>query len=174
MQYVILGIPVGKPELMVVEDSMECLETMLSVVRTFGNDLPAACHTTCQEAWGCLDIFISKYGSEYEASDRVTRLIRNGFTFFGSTALPVASAIISTMTSSFETTGNPGYVWIIGKIISEFGNEEDPNLRGAFKESYDRVSAKVLSLLQDKSPAAIPDGKNDLLEKDPFIDGHSC
>lgn len=159
-------------ELTAVEDSMECLETMLSVVRTFGDDLPEACQTACQEAWSCLDIFISKYGSEYEASDRVTRLIRHGFTFFGPAALPVASAVISRMTSSFETTGNPGYVWIIGKIVSEFGNDEDPSLRGAFKESYDRVSAKVLLLLQEKSSAAIPDGKQELLENNAFIDLH--
>lgn len=151
-----------------VEDSLECLETMLSVVRTFGSDLPAVCETTCQEAWSCLDLFITKYGSEYDASDRVTRLIRYGFTFFGSAALPVASAVVSRMTSSFETTGNPGYVWIIGKIVSEFGNEEDPSLRGVFKESYDRVSAKVLSSLQEKSPAAIPDGKRRPLEKGRF------
>lgn len=146
-------------ELILFEDSLECLETMLTVVRTFGDDLPAACQTTCQEAWSCLDLFISKYGSDYDASDRVTRLIRHGLTFFGLAALPVASAVISRMTSSFEVTGNPGYVWIIGKIVSEFGNEEDPNLRAAFKESYNRVSAKVLSSLQEKSPAAIPDGE---------------
>lgn len=164
MQYVILEVSSETQELTTAEDSMECLETMLSVVRTFGKDLPAACQTTCQEAWSCLDIFISKYGSEYEASDRVTRLIRHGLTFFGSAALPVASAVISRMTSSFETTGNPGYVWIIGKIVCEFGNEEDPGLRGGFKESYDRVSEKVLSLLQEKSPAAIPDGKRSPLE----------
>ena len=159
MQYVIFGFFIQECELMAVEDSLECLETMLSVIRTFGNDLPAVCQTTCQEAWSCLDLFISKYGSDYDASDRVTRLIRHGLTFFGPAALPVASAVVSRMTSSFETTGNPGYVWIIGKIVSEFGNEEDPSLRAAFKESYDRVSAKVLSSLQEKSPAAIPDGK---------------
>ena len=159
MQYVFPAISTQVYELTVFEDSLECLETMLSVVRTFGDDLPAACQTTCQEAWGCLDLFIGKYGSDYDASDRVTRLIRHGLTFFGSAALPVAPAVVSRMTSSFETTGNPGYVWIIGKIVSEFGNEEDPNLRAAFKESYDRVSVKVLSSLQEKSPAAIPDGK---------------
>ena len=159
MQYVFPAISTQVYELTVFEDSLECLETMLSVVRTFGDDLPAACQTTCQEAWGCLNLFIGKYGSDYDASDRVTRLIRHGLTFFGSTALPVAPAVVSRMTSSFETTGNPGYVWIIGKIVSEFGNEEDPNLRAAFKESYDRVSVKVLSSLQEKSPAAIPDGK---------------
>jgi len=169
MQYVAPGIFIQEYQLMAVEDSLECLETMLSVVRTFGNDLPAACHTTCQEAWSCLDLFIRKYGSDYEASDRVTRLIRHGLTFFGPAALPVAPAAVSTMTSSFETTGNPGYVWIIGKIVSEFGNEEDPNLRAAFKESYDRVSVKVLSLLQEKSAAAIPDGKENLLEEKAFL-----
>lgn len=150
---------------MIFEDSLECLETMLSVVRTFGSDLPVACQTTCQEAWSCLDLFINKYGSDYDASDRVTRLIRHGLTFFGPAALPVASAVVSRMTSSFEITGNPGYVWIIGKIVSEFGNEEDPTLRAAFKESYNRVSAKVLSLLQEKSPAAIPDGKRELFKE---------
>ena len=152
---------------------MECLETMLSVVRTFGNDLPVVCQTTCQEAWSCLDLFIINYGSNYEASDRVTRLIRHGLTFFGAAALPVTPAVVSRMTYSFETTGNPGYVWIIGKILSEFGNEEDPKLRDAFKESYDRVSAKVLSLLRDKSPAAIPDGERHLPQKNAFINGHS-
>ena len=137
---------------------------MLSVVRTFGDDLPAACQTTCQDAWSCLDLFISEYGSDYDASDRVTRLIRHGLTFFGPAGLPVASAVVSRMTSSFETTGNPGYVWIIGKIVSVFGNEEDPKIRAAFKESYDRVSAKVFSSLQEKSPAAIPDGKQKLFK----------
>lgn len=157
---------------MTVEDSMECLEIMLSVIRTFGNDLPTGCQTTCQEAWTCLDLFISKYGSEYEASDRVTRLIRHGLIFFGYAALPVAPAVVSRMTSSFEITANPGYVWILGKILCEFGNEEDPEIRVAFKASFDRVSIKVFSLLQEKSPAAIPDGKQDLLEENPFIDGH--
>lgn len=159
MQYVVPAISMQEYELMVFEDSLECLETMLAVVRTFGNDLPAACQTTCQEAWSCLDLFIGKYGSDYDASDRVTRLIRHGVTFFGLTALPVAPAVISRMTSSFETTGNPGYVWIIGKLVCAYGNEEGSNLRAAFKESYDRVSAKVLSSLQEKTPAAIPDGK---------------
>ena len=60
MQYVYPEIFTQEHELMVVEDSLECLETMLSVIRTFGDELPAACQTTCQEAWSCLDLFISK------------------------------------------------------------------------------------------------------------------
>lgn len=136
---------------------------MLSVIRTFGDELPAACQNTCQEAWAVLDLYIEKYGSVYESSDRVTRLIRHGLTFFGPSALSIVPTILKRMTESFETTGMSGYVWIIGKIIQTFGDDETPALRATFKESYVRVSNKVLSLLQEKSPGAIPDGETPLL-----------
>lgn len=131
----------------------------MSIVRTFGEDLPAACQNTCEEAWVCLDLYIDKYGSIYEASDRTTRLIRHGLTFFGPAALSVTPSVLAKMSTSFETTGMSGYVWITGKIIQIFGDEENPALRMAFKDSYVRISNKVFSLLQEKSPGAIPDGK---------------
>lgn len=141
-------------------DALENLEVMLSIVRTFGEVLPAACQNTCEEAWVCLDLYIDKFGSIYEASDRTTRLIRHGLTFFGPAAHSVAPSVLAKMTTSFETTSMSGYVWITGKIIQIFGDEENLALRTAFKDSYIRISNKVFSLLQEKSPGAIPDGKN--------------
>jgi transportin-3 len=143
--------------------ALENLEVMLSVIRTFGEELPAACQNTCQEAWVCLDLFIDKYGSGYEASDRVTRLLRHGLTFFGSSALPITPSVLSRMTSTFEATGLSGYVWVVGKIVEAFGNSEDLAVRAAFKAAYLRISNKVLSLLQEKSPGGIPDGKMNVL-----------
>jgi transportin-3 len=62
------------------------------------------------------------------------------------------------MSLSFEGTGFPSYLWIAGKVIATFGNEDNQPLRGAFQEMYERSTNKVVSLLQTKPPGDIPDG----------------
>lgn len=131
---------------------------MLSVIKTFGDELPPACRTTCQEAWLFFDPFIAQYGSDYNTCERVTRVLRYSLTFFGSTALLAIPSVLARMAASFETTGFASYLWIIGKVVSQFGNEEGETLRNAFKQAFEQTSTKVVQMLVDTSPSQMPDG----------------
>lgn len=131
---------------------------MLGIVDTFGEDLPPTCQNTCQEAWAIFDPFLAKFGTDYQLCERTTRVLRLGLTFFGDTALSILPAVLSRMAHSFEATGHSSYLWISGKVIGRFGNEENPQLRASYKEVYERSSNKVVQLLQEKTPAQIPDG----------------
>ena len=131
---------------------------MLHVIQTFGDELPAACQNSCEEAWAVFDSFLANYGSDYDLGERVTRVLRHGLTLFGNSALSVAASAMARLTAGFDATGFPSNLWIAGKIIQRFGNEENPSLRGTFQEAYEHSTQKVISLLQVKSPGEIPDG----------------
>lgn len=149
---------------------MANLEVMLHVIGSFGEELPPACLNTCQEAWAVFDAFIARYGFDYESTEHVTRVLRHGINLFGSTALPVAPAVLARMASAFEVTGMPSYLWIGGKLLGRFGNEEDPVLRDCFRQLYERSTKKVVALLQERSPNSMPDGESvppTLLEYEP-------
>lgn len=139
-------------------DGLENLEVMLAVVETFGDELPASCQNSCQEAWLFFDPFIAKYGSDFATCERVTRVLRFALTFFGSTARPVIPSVLARMAAAFETTGLASYLWIIGKVVSRYGDEEDVTIRNAFRQSYEQSSTKLFNLLQETSPSQIPDG----------------
>ena len=136
---------------------------MLNVVQSFGERLPTACQNTHQEAWAVFEPFIAKYGSEYPICERTTRVLRQGLTFFGSAILSIAPAVLSRMGASFEATGFSSYLWLAGKLVGRFGDEENLTLRAAFKDVYERSSNKMVAILQEKSPQMIPDGKSPLL-----------
>lgn len=131
---------------------------MLHVIRSFGEDLPAACQNTCQEAWSMFDPFLARYGSLYDVSERTTRVLRHGITLFGKTTLSVAPAVLGRMSLGFEETGFPGYLWISGKIIGSYGVDKDTALHAAIDDVYNRSTSKVIALLQTKSPGQMPDG----------------
>ncbi|KAF8508506.1 ARM repeat-containing protein [Gautieria morchelliformis] len=152
-----------KEELQVLVDSLEHLETMLQIVKGFGEHLPTTCRNTYEEAWALLDTVIAKYGEHYNVGDRVTRVLRYGLDLFGTAALPIAPHVLSRMATSFEAHGISGYVWIISKVIGRFGNEEDPAIRDVFRRAYESVSTKVLSLLQQQPAAEIPDVVEDYI-----------
>ncbi|PCH33868.1 ARM repeat-containing protein [Wolfiporia cocos MD-104 SS10] len=153
-----------KEELHAVCDGLENLEVMLGVIDSFGEELPAACQNSAQEAWVFFDPFIAKYGSDYQICERATRVLRLGLAFFGSTARPVLPSVLTRMSASFEATGFSSYLWIIGKIVGLFGNEENPALRVAFKAAFESTSNNLVSLLQQKAPANIPDVMEDYLQ----------
>lgn len=132
---------------------------MLHVIQTFGDELPTACHNSCEAAWAVFDAFLAKYGSNYDISERTTRVLRHGITLFGNATLPVAPSVLARMSTAFETTGFPSYLWIAGKIIGRFGNEEDVALRQAFQEVFERSTNKVVAFLHEKSPHDMPDGQ---------------
>ncbi|KAG6853580.1 hypothetical protein C0991_003104 [Blastosporella zonata] len=151
-------------ELVNTNDGLENLEIMLHVIRSFGEDLPAACQNTCQQAWLVFDAFLAKYGSNYDVAERTTRVLRHGISFFGNAALPVASAVVERMSLAFESTGYASYLWIAGKVIDAFGDEENQALRVSFRTLYERSTAKVVSLLQLKSPSDLPDVLEDYVQ----------
>ena len=141
-------------------DGLENLEVMLHVIRSFGDELPAACKSTCKEAWNVFDAFLTKYGSNYDVAERTTRVLRHGINLFGSSALAICPSVVNRMTVGFEDTGFSSYLWIAGKIIGRFGDEEDPALRRASQEIYQRSTNRVVFLLQAKLPTDIPDGES--------------
>lgn len=131
---------------------------MLAVIETFGEDLPPACSATGQESWAILDPLLSKYGSHYDLAERTTRVLRCGLRFFGTTAKPIAPAVLARMSLAFEATGFASYAWIAGKIVQLFG-EDDPSLGPGIKDAYERSTAKVVNLIQEKELRDVPDGK---------------
>ncbi|KAI0348375.1 ARM repeat-containing protein [Trametopsis cervina] len=152
-----------KEELKLVIDALETLEVMLGVIDTFGDELPASCRNTAQEAWAIFDPFIAKYGSDYDVCERITRVLRLGLNFFGTSALSVVPAVLSRMATAFEATGFASYLWIIGKVLGRFGAEESLALQNSFKHAFERASSKLVNLLQIKPPTQIPDVMEDFL-----------
>ena len=132
---------------------------MLHVIQGYGEELPPACQDTCQNAWSVFDAFLSKYGTNYDLSERVTRVLRRGIDLFNKSSLPVATSVLARMFFAFESTGYPSFLWIAGKIVGRFGHENDSNFRGSVKELFERSTNKVASLLQVKTPGEIPDGE---------------
>lgn len=140
-------------------DGLENLEVMLHIIHSFGDELPAACQNSCQEAWVIFDSFLDKYGTSFDLAERATRVIRHGISLFGDAALPVAPSVLGRMSLAFELTGFPSFLWIAGKIINRFGGGTNRSLQVAIQEIYERSTNKVASLLQLKSPGEIPDGE---------------
>ncbi|EPQ60569.1 ARM repeat-containing protein [Gloeophyllum trabeum ATCC 11539] len=157
------GSPATKQELQDVCNGLENLEVMLHVVQSFGEELPPSCQNTCHEAWTIFDAFLAEYQADYEVCERATRVLRHGMHFFGSAVLPIAPSVLARMSTAFERTGLPSYIWIAGKLINRFGNEENPELRNAFRDTYERSTTKVVSLLQLKAPQDMPDVMEDYL-----------
>jgi transportin-3 len=137
---------------------------MLHIIHSFGEELPAACQNSCQEAWAIFDSFLVKYGSSYDIAERTTRVLRHGITLFGDASLPVAASVVARMSLGFEATGFPSYLWIAGKIIGSVKKENNQALQGAFREVYERSTNKVVSLLQTKPPGDVPDGTSAMFD----------
>ncbi|EJF66951.1 ARM repeat-containing protein [Dichomitus squalens LYAD-421 SS1] len=156
--------PVTKDEIVNIANDLENLEVMMTVIQSFGEQLPAACQNTHQEAWAVFEPFLVKYGSEYPVCERTTRVLRQGLNFFGSAVLPIVPSVLTRMAALFESYGFSSYLWMAGKLIGRFGDEEDPRVRSAFKEVYERSSNKLVAILNEKSPQVIPDVLEDYLQ----------
>lgn len=132
---------------------------MLHVVGSFGEHLPPSCQGTCQEVWPVFNAFLVKHGSDYESAEHVTRVLRHGLNLFGRAVLTIAADVLGSMSASFASSGMSCYLWIAGKVHGRFGNEEDPVLRDAVRDVYERSTQKILVMLQEKSAATLPDGE---------------
>ena len=140
-------------------DSLENLEAMIGVIERFSEDLPPECQLSCQEGWAVLDSLLSKFSARNDLGERCTRVLRASLRFFGPVAQPVVTAILGRMSLSFEATGYASYVWIAGKIISTFSEDDSTDMYAAVLDAYERSTSKVIALLQTKQLAEIPDGE---------------
>ncbi|CAA7258638.1 unnamed protein product [Cyclocybe aegerita] len=147
-----------------VGNSLENLEVMLHVVHGYGEDLPAACQNTCEEAWAIFDTFLSKYGLNNDLAERATRVLRRGLDLFNKSTTSIAPSVLARMSFAFEGSGYPSFLWIAGKIIGRFGYTQNNDVRGAIQEIYERSTTKVAALLQVKTPGEIPDVLEDYLQ----------
>ncbi|VDB99715.1 unnamed protein product [Peniophora sp. CBMAI 1063] len=154
---------VTRPELTAVCDSLTNLEVMIYTVGPFGESLPEACAGTCEEAWAVLDAFILKYGNEADPAEVVTRVLRQGTLLFGNAGLGVAPAVVARMAAAFEATGLASYLWISGKLLQAYGNEEAPALRPAFRDAFERLTKKMSLMLTETQPALMPDVLDDFV-----------
>lgn len=138
---------------------MEQLERFLYIVgNRYRSDFPESCAQTCVDAYQVLDKVMSNYGGTFFISERISHLIRRALNFYGSTAMPVLPALLNRLASSFEATGFPGYVWIIGKCIDAYGRKADAPLRAAMQNAFDSISARVMAALENTMPNEISDG----------------
>jgi transportin-3 len=140
-------------------DGLANLEVMLHIVGSFGEQLPPGCQGTCQEVWPVFDTFLAKHGSDYDSAEHVTRVLRHALNLFGGAVLTIAADVLRRMSAAFASSGLSCYLWIASKVHSRFGNEEDPLLRTAVRDVYERSTQKVLALLREKSAAMLPDGE---------------
>ncbi|KAJ3987685.1 armadillo-type protein [Lentinula detonsa] len=150
-----------KQELQAASDGLENLEAMLYVIGSFGEELPIACQNTCQEAWSIFRVFLSKYGSDSELAERTSRVLRYGLSFFDRAVLPVAAEVVASMSMGFQATGFPSYLWIGGKLVGRFGDEEDQNLHAAFSELFRHATNKLVNLLQVQPAGNLSDVLDD-------------
>jgi transportin-3 len=144
-------------------DGLANLEVMLHVVGSFGEQLPPTCQGTCQEVWPVFDAFLAKHGSDYDSAEHVTRVLRHALNLFGPAVLTIAADVLRRMSTAFASSGLSCYLWIASKVHSRFGNEEDPLLRNAIKDVYERSTQKVFVMLREKSAAMLPDGDSFLV-----------
>ena len=131
---------------------------MLSVVGSFGEELPPACQKVPEEGWSVLDPFLAKYGTTYDIAERANRVLRHCITFFDRSALPVIASVVARLTQSFDAAGFASNLWIIGKVVHSYGDKADATIQATFRDAYERSTTKIGAMLQASSPGAHPDG----------------
>jgi transportin-3 len=140
---------------------------MLRIIRSFGEDLPSACQNTAGEIWQVLDHLLTKYGSVRDIAEHVCSTLRFGLEFYG-TGVPgladqtqsvggIIPSLLSRLSACFNSTGFPCFIWISGKAIRLFGNEDVPDLRAAFSASFESISSQTFALLEVQSVNDVPD-----------------
>lgn len=141
-----------KDELRKAGDRMEQLERFLYILGdrlASAGALSSECSKTCQEVYSVLDQILAQHGTTYFVSERACALIRRALVFFGDAALATLPALLSRMAADFDRTGFPAYVWIVGKTIDGYAStNSDEALRSAMRDAFERVSAKLMSLLE--------------------------
>lgn len=152
----------SKDQLRKGADRMEQLEKMLAVIGG-SQHLPEACAKTCEEAYSVIDRVLAAHGNTFFISERASALLRRGLSLFGRLAASSLVPLLERLSSCFEQTGFPGYVWIVGKCVDQFGREEDLAIRAALQGAFERVNSKMVHLLENTMPAEMGDVLDDYI-----------
>ncbi|SJX61756.1 related to MTR10-involved in nuclear protein import [Sporisorium reilianum f. sp. reilianum] len=154
----------SKDQLRKAADRMEQLEKMLAVIGSSMKDhLPEACAKTCEEAYSVIDHVLRLHGGVYFVSERACGLLRRGLSLFGRLATPSLVALLERLASCFEQTGLPGYVWIVGKCIDQFGRDGNAATGAALQGALERITGKVVQLMDNTMPAEMGDVLDDYM-----------
>lgn len=161
---VIKESPPTKQELAELCDGLENLEAMLAIVQTFGEELPPSCANSAQEAWSVFDAMLSKLATNHDVSERVTRVLRGGLRLFGTSAMPVVPSLLMRMALSYESSGVPSFLWIMGKVIDLCSEGAPPAVQDGIKQAYERGTSKTVILLQQCNIREMPDVMEDYIQ----------
>ncbi len=148
---------------------------MLAIIQSFGEELPPSCANSAQEAWSVFDPMLTKLATNYDVSERNTRVLRGGLRFFGTSVMPAVPPLLMRMALSYESSGFSSFLWIIGKIVDLCGEGAPPTVRDGIRQAYERATSKTVTLLQQRNIRDMPDGKstiklslNPILRQVPF------
>lgn len=133
-------------------DALKQVDLMMRVNQELSANLPAMCASTAQEAYLLLDSILQAHGESLIVSESVCALIRRGIAFFGQVGVEVVPALVVRMAETFQSSGHPAYVWIIGASISNYGLRTEPAVRDALRSAFHVVSQKVFVLVQSVGP----------------------
>ena len=153
----------SKQELDSVADALEQLNVFLTVNAELSAHLPDACAGTAAEIWALLASLIAQFGGS-SIAERLCSTLRRGLAFFGRLCLPLAPAILDTVTQAFEKTGVSGYVWVGGRCSDllryqyETGNAQGvAELKGHLQQAFESMTNKLVGMLSSKSPQDLQD-----------------
>lgn len=154
-----------KQDLRRAADRMEQIERFIYIAsEAFSSDpLPPNCSSTCQQAYQVLDSIMEKHGSVYFITERSCALIRRGLVLFGDLALPAIPSLSQRLVDNFHKTEYASYVWIVGKCIDRYGGGKD--LDDLLAQAFQQITSIILSTLDTRPAADIPDGEYFVLAK---------
>lgn len=144
--------------------SLEQLETFLAVLRTLGSGLPASCAGTPVEVWAVIDGLLNRFGSNWQVAERSCALLRRGITFFGPAARSIVPAVIDRMSTCFEESQISGYLWITGKLGTNFGvpaqgGPLDEEIVAKVIQAWERETQVFTAIVNRESATSFPDGR---------------
>jgi transportin-3 len=145
---------------------IDMLERFLETIGPrFREALPAECATkTVGDAYAVIDGLLAKHGSAFWIHQSSVNLFRRSMTFFGPHARGILPALLDRMSSLFQATGFSGYLWIMGRVVEAYGSTADDALKASFQSNYEKVSSKVMQVLENSMPREIPDIIEDYVE----------
>ena len=142
-------------------DALEQLNVFLNVNKHLVDSLPPQCGSTASEVWAILSSLIENFGSS-SISERICSTLRRGLAFFGPLCLPLAPAILDSVTAAFERTGVSGYVWVAGRVsdllqIQGIQQQDVQNLKARLQQALERITNKLSSMLSQASATEVQD-----------------
>ncbi|KAF8311617.1 ARM repeat-containing protein [Clavulina sp. PMI_390] len=145
-------------------EELEEIETMLKVVGSLGEILPPSCQGTIVDTWGVIDKLLQNQGSLRMIAERTCKLLRFALEFFTVNSEPVIPLLLERLASAFDGSAHSSYIWISGKAIRLFGNSVVPEMRSAFRRSFERISQQVFGILKLQRAEDIPDVMEDYVQ----------